>query len=84
MTLPRCRAVSFLLRAVLLVAFFVTAVPAFSFAASAAQDEGPDFPSASMDDDLGLGIGPVHSNDEALFTFFYNATSYGEMQPCPT
>lgn len=76
MTQPRFRAVSLLLRAALLVLLTATpAAPAFSFAASAP---------VAGDDDLGLDIGPVYSSDEALFTFLYNASSYGEMQPCPT
>lgn len=35
-------------------------------------------------DDLGLDIGLFHSDGEALLTIFYDATSYGEVHPCPT
>lgn len=57
-----------------------------AFTAAASPPPFPEpFPGPEADaDDLGLGIGPVYSGDEALFTIFYNATSYGEMHPCPT
>ncbi len=98
MTQPRFRAVSLVLRAALLAMVIMAAVPALSFgpvfsaragdaennAFTTAASSPPSFGPADDNDDLGLGIGPVYSGDEALFTIFYNATSYGEMHPCPT
>lgn len=84
MTQLRARIVFFVLCAALLAVFFSAAVPAFSFVSLAADLSGSQLGRIEDADDLGLGIGPISSGDEALFTLFYNATTYGEMQPCPT
>lgn len=84
MTQPRLRAILVVLRATLFAVFVFAAVPAFSFLSLAAGHSGSQAESLEDTGDLGLGIGPLYSGDEALFTFFYNATTYGEMQPCPT
>lgn len=96
MTQSRFCAVSPVLRAALLAMFFVAAMPALSFDSAffaRAGTVGKDafttaalvpFDPAAENDDLGLDIGPVFSGSEALFTIVYNASSYGEMYPCPT
>lgn len=84
MTQPRVRAILLVLRATLFAFFAFTAAPATPFVSFAADLSGAQARSFEDAGDLGLGIGPLHSGDETLFTFFYNATTYGEMQPCPT
>lgn len=92
MTLPRVCAAFLSLREALVVVFltvatfaFYPALPALGTTGIALSANAEGAPGAfDIVDDLGLDNGPAHSGSRALFSILYNASSHGEMRPCPT